>query len=1003
MTSPSPSLPPALTRPVPARSRAIAALAALLLAALGLFVAPPATAAVGNTYSYNGATTGTALRFNGVTGTVANQVTRFYVRTGTDGFAGYALNTAGVSPTGAAPIFTEADWAAAGLSEAGQANRGPVEWIVKTGFSGVSGDETRVTNLAGISGYVGIGDVAAATQAAIWYYTEGLVLNPATTSAGNNSNIQRIYAYLVTGAAGQAATVVTAPTVDVTALDNRTAFSIVPGSSFGPFTVASSNNVTLSLTPASGARIVDATGTPLTGSQAPGTTFYIEPTGSPVVDGAVTVRAQGATVSGKVLNPVLPPATGGFRTFARLSDVTYPAANDSLAVTWVIDANDPGAFDPACDATERTYEYTPPVIKSATLEDLNFTDGTSTTVDLIGLRGTGSTSSASVYAADFDPALYSNNGPTLPISTFTEAAWELGKNPEAHQNAAQVTWLLQNSYPELDTAALTAAARAAGFNPSTGNVKNYSAIAATQAAIWHYTDGLDLDTTRYLDPTAALASSTAPASTGAFAAENLLDGATTTGWRASDNGEATIDFTFPVPVELRSYSLSTLEGGAAANTPASWKLQRSVDGSVWSDVSTSATTATFPGGASQTKQTNLGGSATYGGYAHYRLVITGADAAEPVEFSGIHFNGFGVFGSQPNYRYAEFANTAEVVALYKYLVAGSAGAVSPTPWTVAITSSQTTFQRENTDEVVGPFTYQGSSSAIITASGAEGVKLLATADGALVDELLLVSGDTFWVYPGEGDAAEIELAVSGSAQNWVSARALNGVTRAQAETLTLTQLGIASRVATSSLIVSVEPLPEPTLTLSIPEGERGDSVTVTGTGFGASENVALWLNSDPLALGTVETNDEGGFTAEVTIPQEAVIGDHHVQGVGAATSRSAQAPFAVLATEVVDGGEGETTPPAGGGEGETTPPTSGGESETTPVDGGSSGTTGTTGSEVTSSTTASSTPSATAAAEELSSTGASASVFIAAIGGVLALGIGATLLARRKIASELDS
>ncbi len=70
------------------------------------------------------------------------------------------------------------------------------------------------------------------------------------------------------------------------------------------------------------------------------------------------------------------------------------------------------------------------------------------------------------------------------------------------------------------------------------------------------------------------------------------------------------------PVELRSYSLSTLESGAAANTPGSWKLPRSVDGVAWSDVSSSSSTSDFTGGASQTKHTVLGASATHGGYAH---------------------------------------------------------------------------------------------------------------------------------------------------------------------------------------------------------------------------------------------------------------------------------------------------------------------------------------------------------------------------------------------------
>lgn len=55
----------------------------------------------------------------------------------------------------------------------------------------------------------------------------------------------------------------------------------------------------------------------------------------------------------------------------------------------------------------------------------------------------------------------------------------------------------------------------------------------------------------------------------------------------------------------------------------------------------------------------------------------------------------------------------------------------------------------------------------------------------------------------------------------------------------------------------------------------GATVTVTGTGFAPRiEGYALELHSDPVPLGTVKTDDNGGFTADVVVPAGVAEGDH---------------------------------------------------------------------------------------------------------------------------------
>ena len=57
----------------------------------------------------------------------------------------------------------------------------------------------------------------------------------------------------------------------------------------------------------------------------------------------------------------------------------------------------------------------------------------------------------------------------------------------------------------------------------------------------------------------------------------------------------------------------------------------------------------------------------------------------------------------------------------------------------------------------------------------------------------------------------------------------------------------------------------------------GATVTVTGTGFAPRiEGYALELHSDPVPLGTVKTDDNGGFTADVVVPADVAAGEHEL-------------------------------------------------------------------------------------------------------------------------------
>jgi TQXA domain-containing protein len=73
-------------------------------------------------------------------------------------------------------------------------------------------------------------------------------------------------------------------------------------------------------------------------------------------------------------------------------------------------------------------------------------------------------------------------------TTMTQVPWT--DYPDAkspfNKNEGKINWILHNSFPTLDTAALS---KAAGITTTLSDVK---AVEGTQAAIWHFSDGTDL-------------------------------------------------------------------------------------------------------------------------------------------------------------------------------------------------------------------------------------------------------------------------------------------------------------------------------------------------------------------------------------------------------------------------------------------------------------------------------------------------------------------------------
>ncbi|QJW37676.1 hypothetical protein [Cellulosimicrobium protaetiae] len=104
----------------------------------------------------------------------------------------------------------------------------------------------------------------------------------------------------------------------------------------------------------------------------------------------------------------------------------------------------------------------------------------------------------------------------------------------------------------------------------------------------------------------------------------------------------------------------------------------------------------------------------------------------------------------------------------------------------------------------------------------------------------------------------------------------------------------------------------------------GGELVVRGTGLAPRTTYEVWLESDPVLLGTVTTDGDGAFELATTIPVGTAPGEHHVRLVAPGEADVLSEPFTVLAATGEPGG----TPSTGTGG------TTGGGTSATPRPGG---------------------------------------------------------------------
>lgn len=341
---------------------------------------------------------------------------------------------------------------------------------------------------------------------------------------------------------------------------------------------------------------------------------------------------------------------------------------------------------------------------SSTVERLRFADGSIAHTDLIRL-----VPDVAAYSLDFHG--------TYPqgTATYREATWPCRAQPQLDGVKAELEWILVNSYPALPLKQLTARLRTAGYWPGHGTIKAHEAIGAAQAALWHFTNGLDLDV-QALDAPVRLVIT--------HADERLTSriDPTAVSWsgllRAGDTVAAEFELAEPLPLGFFEVTL-----GATTTDGVMVRLERSSDGRSWSPVP-SADIRHSASDAALTHTRNLGLGAlvsqvsrgAYIGYRHYRLVFCAPpESAGRIELLDARW---GLAAG------SRFRNPTAVVALYRYLLDGARAHAATRSGPLLRAPTLTRAGRDGT--WVGPVRWLGTTPAA--------VRILGSAPAELVDD-----------------------------------------------------------------------------------------------------------------------------------------------------------------------------------------------------------------------------------------------------------------------------
>lgn len=286
---------------------------------------------------------------------------------------------------------------------------------------------------------------------------------------------------------------------------------------------------------------------------------------------------------------------------------------------------------------------------SSTVGIVRFDDGTTARTDLIRLNP-----NIDAYSLDF------HGRSPRQLSHYRETHWaELPTAAGGHP--AELLAILSHSYPHVSPRRLTERVRAAGYPIRRGQLPIHTIISATQSAIWHVTNGLDLDV-QPLDVPVRVVSRTTDGTARHLTTTGPLD------WRSELRAARTVHLELELP---EAHQLSAYEFGVGPHTghhALSVHLEQSSNDIDWSVVSSSQVAVPAQRHARTVRRAlgvgatlhGAGGAQGHTGYQRYRLAITGpADRDGYLDLRDVRLH-----LSAPS----RFRNDEDVVHVYDYLL-----------------------------------------------------------------------------------------------------------------------------------------------------------------------------------------------------------------------------------------------------------------------------------------------------------------------------------------------
>ncbi len=202
---------------------------------------------------------------------------------------------------------------------------------------------------------------------------------------------------------------------------------------------------------------------------------------------------------------------------------------------------------------------------SSTIDRIRLTDGREARTDLVRLHPN----------VDAYSLRITGTSPRHAVG-YAVAGWTNAPTLRIWQRRREIDAVLRASYPAVGLRELSRRLRAAGYPMGGADLRDHEAIAATQAALWHLTDGIDL--------------ATRPAhQAGSVRVHDGRGSAVPLTTSLTSDRPLFIELTYDARPQLGGYHVAF--GAPTDLTRLELTLERSVDGSTWVPVPTSAVPA----------------------------------------------------------------------------------------------------------------------------------------------------------------------------------------------------------------------------------------------------------------------------------------------------------------------------------------------------------------------------------------------------------------------------